>query len=58
LSYNSEGIMLKKDIINTLNKYGKLTLENIDYLRYKSNNNGDSKHKKTIQEQLYVLQKD
>jgi len=57
LSYNSEGIMPEKDITKTLNKYGELNLENIDYLRFKSNNNGDSKHKKMIQEQLYVLRK-
>lgn len=55
LSYNSEGIMKEADIINLLKKYGKVRLENIDYLRFKSNNNGDSKHKKVIQEQLYVL---
>jgi adenine-specific DNA-methyltransferase len=56
LSYNSEGIMPEKDIISVLEKYGKVKLQNIDYLRFKSNSNGDSKHKKTIQEQLYVLE--
>jgi adenine-specific DNA-methyltransferase len=56
LSYNSEGIMPEEDILNTLGKYGKVTLKNIEYLRFKSNSNGDSKHKKTIQEQLFVLQ--
>lgn len=55
LSYNSEGIMPEKDILSVLGKYGKVNLKNIDYLRFKSNSNGDSKHKKTIQEQLYVL---
>lgn len=55
LSYNSEGIMPEKDIMSTLKKYGKVTLQNVDYIRFKSNNNGDSKHKKMIQEQLYVL---
>src|SRR3989338_6378704 len=56
LSYNSEGIMPEQDIISVLGKYGKVSLQNIDYLRFKSNSNGDSKHKKLIQEQLYVLQ--
>ena len=56
LSYNSEGAMPEKDIIATLEKYGRVTLQNIDYLRFKSNSNGDSKHMKTIQEQLYILE--
>ena len=55
LSYNSEGIMPEKDIMFVLKKYGEVTLQNIDYPRFKSNSNGDSKHKKTIQEQLYIL---
>jgi adenine-specific DNA-methyltransferase len=55
LSYNSEGIMPEEDIIKTLRKYGEISLQNIDYPRFKSNSNGDSKDKKTIQEQLYVL---
>lgn len=55
LSYNSEGIMKEKDIIATLSKYGKVELKNIEYLRFKSNSNGESKHKKTVHEQLYVL---
>jgi adenine-specific DNA-methyltransferase len=55
LSYNSEGVMPENEIISVLNKYGKVELKNIDYLRFKSNSNGDSRHKKVIQEQLYVL---
>lgn len=55
LSYNSEGVMPGKDILAVLNNYGKVELNNIDYLRFKSNSNGESKHKKMIQEQLYVL---
>lgn len=55
LSYNSEGTMPEKEILSVLKRYGKVTLRNIDYLRFKSNSNGDSKHKKMIQEQLYVL---
>ncbi len=55
LSYNSEGIMDQKDILDVLNKYGEAKLIEIDYLRFKSNSNGESKHKKTIKEQVYVL---
>lgn len=57
LSYNSEGIMYSNNIINTLAKYGSIELVEFNYLRFKSNNNGQSKHKKYIQEQLYILTK-
>ncbi len=55
LSYNSEGIMSEKEIVSVLKKYGKVTIKNIDYPRYKSNSNGESKHKKIVQEKLYIL---
>lgn len=55
LSYNSEGIMPQSDIITTLSKYGEVVLEEFQYLRFKSNNNGLSKTKKHINEQLYIL---
>lgn len=57
LSYNSEGIMPQNEIINTLSKYGKVTLEQFEYARFKSNNNGLAKTKKTVFEQLYILEK-
>lgn len=57
LSYNSEGIMPKQQIMSTLSKYGDLELVEFEYLRYKSNNNGQSKHKKHIFEQLFILNK-
>jgi adenine-specific DNA-methyltransferase len=57
LSYNSEGIMSSNDIIGVLSKYGKVELCEFEYLRFKSNNNGDSKTKKHILEQLYILTK-
>ncbi|ATA92521.1 DNA methyltransferase [Capnocytophaga canimorsus] len=57
LSYNSEGIMKEKDIFSVLQKCGKVELVEFDYLRFKSNNNGKSKHKKYIREQLYILEK-
>lgn len=55
LSYNTEGIMPQEEIKKTLKQFGDVELHEIDYLRFKSNNNGDSKHKKHVKEQLYVL---
>ncbi len=57
LSYNNEGIMPQHEIVSILSKYGEIKLEEFDYTRFKSNNNGESKHKKQIKEQLYILQK-
>lgn len=57
LSYNTEGIMPQEKIIKTLEKYGEVILEEFEYLRFKSNNNGLSKTKKHIFEQLYMLKK-
>jgi adenine-specific DNA-methyltransferase len=55
LSYNSEGIMASKKIVETLQKYGNVELVEFDYLRFKSNSNGESQTKKHIHEQLYIL---
>ena len=57
LSYNSEGIMKQDDIINIFSKYGNVKLEQFEYARFKSNNNGLSKTKKNVFEQLYILTK-
>lgn len=57
LSYNTEGIMPQEKIISTLENYGKVELVEFEYLRFKSNNNGEAKNKKYIKEQLYILQK-
>lgn len=57
LSYNTEGVMPQSKITATLEKYGNLELVEFDYLRFKSNSNGESKTKKFIQEQLYILTK-
>jgi len=57
LSYNTEGIMPKTKIVSILEQFGSVELVEFDYLRFKSNNNGESKHKKYIQEQLYILRK-
>lgn len=57
LSYNSEGIMKQDDIINIFSKYGSVKLEQFEYARFKSNNNGLAKTKKNVFEQLYILTK-
>ena len=57
LSYNSEGIMPREAIINTLSKYGSVKLEQFRHTRFKSNSNGLAKTKKHIYEQLYILSK-
>ncbi len=55
MSYSSEGIMPSNDILNIMKKYADVKLEEYNYLRFKSNNNGHSKNKKFIKEQLYIL---
>ncbi|MEG1916297.1 MAG: DNA adenine methylase [Muribaculaceae bacterium] len=55
MSYNSEGIMSQNDILETLKKYGKTIVCQFEYSRFKSNNNGLSKTKKQVYEQLYIL---
>ena len=57
MSYNSEGIMNQKDIISILEDYGKVELVEFEYLRFKSNSNGNNNNKKYINEQLYILNK-
>jgi len=55
LSYNNEGVMPQNDIIDIMSKYGDVAIEEYDYLRFKSNNNGEAKYKKFIKEQIYIL---
>lgn len=55
LSYNNEGIMPQESIISVLKAYGKIDLVEFDYTRFKSNNKGESKNKKIVKEQLYIL---
>lgn len=57
MSYSSEGIMKKEDIICTLEKYGKVRFIDFEYLRYRSNSKGESKTKKFVHEHLYILEK-
>lgn len=58
LSYNSEGIMPSEKIIKTLKQYGSVKLEQFEYARFKSNNNGLARTKKTVYEQLYILKRE
>ena len=44
LSYNTEGIMKQENIISTLEKYGNVELVEFQYLRFKSNNNGEKSY--------------
>ena len=57
LCYNSEGIMNREGIIDTLSRYGTVSLEQFEYLRFKSNNNGSSRTKKHVYEQIYILKR-
>jgi adenine-specific DNA-methyltransferase len=57
LSYNNEGIMPQNQILTTLQAFGQVELIEFNYLRFKSNSNGESSTKKIIQEQLYILTK-
>lgn len=58
LSYNSEGIMPQNAILEVLKPYGAMVeMIGFEYLRFKSNNNGDSRYKKYVQEQLYIVSK-
>ena len=57
LSYNSEGIMPQKAILQILSSYGKVSITEFEHLRFKSNNRGDSSNKKYIKEQLYLLKR-
>lgn len=57
LSYNSEGIMPQDKILSVLGNFGEVELVEFDYLRFKSNSNGESKTKKFVKEQLYILKR-
>ncbi len=57
LSYSSEGIMATNDIVNALSAFGNVKLEEFEHTRFKSNNNGLSKSKRHVFEQLYILDK-
>ncbi len=54
LSYNNEGLMSPLDIQNIMSKYGRYSLEVIDYQRFKADNNRYNKAD-TTQEFLHIL---
>lgn len=54
LSYNSEGIMKKKEIDEIFKPLGKVYFETIPYPRFKSNKNEGKKH---IEEYVWILRK-
>jgi adenine-specific DNA-methyltransferase len=58
LSYNNEGLMTVDEVENIMSKYGKYSLANIDYQRFRADKEENRKHKsnKTI-EYLHILQK-
>jgi len=55
LSYNTEGIMPKKEIIRVLSNKGKVRLYEQEYRRYKSNSNGQ-KSKHELKELLFFCE--
>ena len=50
--------MPSEKIIETLKQYGPVKLEQFEYARFKSNNNGLARTKKTVYEQLYILKRE
>ncbi len=57
MSYNSEGIMPKEKILSVLKNFGEVSFTEFPYLRFKSNSNGESRHKKFVKEHLYILKR-
>jgi adenine-specific DNA-methyltransferase len=54
MSYNSEGILKKNEIISMLSKcWGEVDCIEIDYGRFKSNTNSEEKQQKLIKEYLF-----
>ena len=57
VSYNSEGIMSKAEILEVLSQKGEMPkLIPIDYRRFKSNSTGAQKNKNLVQEYLFYVQ--
>ena len=57
VSYNSEGIMSKAEMLEVLSQKGEMPkLIPIDYRRFKSNSNGAHKNKQDVQEYLFYVQ--
>src|SRR5574341_144151 len=55
LSYNSEGLISHEEIYETLSAFGELSIEEVPYRRYKSNNGGSQDGKVT--ERIYYVNK-
>jgi len=58
LSYNNEGLMPVEHIRNTMRKYGKYDLAEIDYQRFKADKTENRNHKASkTKEYLHILEK-
>ncbi len=55
LSYNSEGLISHDEIRDTLSTFGELSIEEVPYRRYKSNNGGSQVVK--VKERIYYVKK-
>ena len=55
LSYNSESHATKEDLIKLMSEYGNVSVKEIDYKRYKSNNNKETN--KQVLEYLFICDK-
>jgi len=55
LSYNSESHATKEDIIKLMSEFGNVAVKEIDYKRYKSNNNKETE--KQVLEYLFICDK-
>jgi adenine-specific DNA-methyltransferase len=56
VSYNNEGLISHGELLKTLPDFGKLTISEIPYRRYKSNSNGFSNGK--VKERIYYVKKE
>lgn len=55
LSYNTEGLISHEEICETLSDFGNLSVEEVPYRRYKSNNGGIQASK--VKERIYCVNK-
>lgn len=56
ISYNNEGFITYKEMVEMLSKYGSLTTKNIDYVAFRGSRNLKNRDKHTI-EYLFILKK-
>ena len=58
LSYNNEGLMTENEVKSIMEKYGKYSLETINYQRFKADKTENRNHKATSTvEYLHILEK-